>query len=59
MFLEEQVSKASIANIAEVSRTALLHFIRTRNLAPKASKGRDRRRGPYKDSLAAIWSLPL
>jgi DNA invertase Pin-like site-specific DNA recombinase len=46
LLLEKEVSKASIAKIVEVSRTALLHFIRTRKLAPKASKGRDRQRSP-------------
>ena len=37
---EKTVSKASIAKILGVSRTALHHFIRTRKLAPKASKGK-------------------
>lgn len=39
LLLEKTVSKASIAKIVGVSRTALHHFIRTRKLAPKASKG--------------------
>jgi DNA invertase Pin-like site-specific DNA recombinase len=42
MLLEKTVSKASIAKIVGVSRTALHHFIRTRKLAPKASKGKTR-----------------
>ena len=42
MLLEKTVSKASIAKIVGVSRTALHHFIRTRKLAPKASKGEPR-----------------
>jgi hypothetical protein len=44
MLLEKEVSKASIARIVGVSRTALHHFIRTRKLAPRASKGRTPRR---------------
>ena len=39
MLLEKTVSKASIAKIVGVSRTALHHFIRTRKLAAKASAG--------------------
>ncbi|MBI4289504.1 MAG: recombinase family protein [Chloroflexi bacterium] len=35
--LAKEVSKASIAKIVEVSRTALLHFIRSRKLAPQAA----------------------
>jgi DNA invertase Pin-like site-specific DNA recombinase len=46
MLLEKTVSKASIAKIVGVSRTALHHFIRTRKLAPKASKGKTRGRRP-------------
>jgi DNA invertase Pin-like site-specific DNA recombinase len=46
MLLEKTVSKASIAKIVGVSRTALHHFIRTRKLAPKASKGKTRARRP-------------
>jgi DNA invertase Pin-like site-specific DNA recombinase len=46
MLLEKTVSKASIAKIVGVSRTALHHFIRTRELAPKASKGNKRGRRP-------------
>jgi DNA invertase Pin-like site-specific DNA recombinase len=34
LLLQKQVSKTSIAKIVEVSRTALLHFIRTRKLDP-------------------------
>lgn len=41
--LEKKVSKSSIAKIVEVSRTALLHFIRSRNLDPKASQPRLRK----------------
>ncbi len=40
MLLEKTVSKASIAKIVGVSRTALHHFIRTRKLDAKASKGK-------------------
>ncbi len=43
MLLGKEVSKASIAKIVGVSRTALHHFIRTRKLNPKASKGRGRK----------------
>jgi DNA invertase Pin-like site-specific DNA recombinase len=46
VLLEKTVSKASIAKIVGVSRTALHHFIRTRKLAPKASKGKPRGRRP-------------
>jgi DNA invertase Pin-like site-specific DNA recombinase len=46
ILLEKTVSKASIAKIVGVSRTALHHFIRTRKLAPKASKGKTRGRRP-------------
>jgi DNA invertase Pin-like site-specific DNA recombinase len=46
MLLEKEVSKASVAKIVNVSPTALRHFIRTRKLDPKASKGRGRRRRP-------------
>jgi DNA invertase Pin-like site-specific DNA recombinase len=46
LLLEKQVSKASIAKIVGVSSTNLRHFIRTRKLAPEASKGRDRQRHP-------------
>jgi DNA invertase Pin-like site-specific DNA recombinase len=42
MLLEKTVSKASIAKIVGVSRTALHHFIRTRKLAVKASRGETR-----------------
>jgi DNA invertase Pin-like site-specific DNA recombinase len=44
--LEKEVSKSSIAKIVEVSRTALLHFIRTRKLDPKAANRRSRARRP-------------
>jgi DNA invertase Pin-like site-specific DNA recombinase len=44
MLLEKEVSKASIAKIVGVSRTALHHFIRTRKLDPKDSDGRMRGR---------------
>jgi DNA invertase Pin-like site-specific DNA recombinase len=44
LLLEKKVSKASIAKIVEVSRTALVHFIQTRQFAPKASaNGRTRK----------------
>jgi DNA invertase Pin-like site-specific DNA recombinase len=46
VLLEKSVSKASIAKIVGVSRTAVHHFIRTRELAPKASKGKTRGRRP-------------
>ena len=46
MLLEKTVSKASIAKIVGVSRTALHHFIGTRKLDPKASKGKTRGRRP-------------
>jgi DNA invertase Pin-like site-specific DNA recombinase len=46
MLLDKTVSKASIAKIVGVSRTALHHFIRTRKLNPKASRGRTRGRRP-------------
>jgi DNA invertase Pin-like site-specific DNA recombinase len=46
MLLEKTVSKASIAKIVGVSRTALHHFIRTRKLNAKASKGEMRGHRP-------------
>ena len=50
MLLEKTVSKASIAKIVGVSRTALHHFIKTRKLTPEtsklASKSRTRGRRP-------------
>jgi DNA invertase Pin-like site-specific DNA recombinase len=46
LLLEKTVSKASIAKIVGVSRTALHHFIRTRKLNPTASKGRSRGHRP-------------
>ena len=46
MLIEKTVSKASIAKIVGVSRTALHHFIRTRKLIPKGSKGKKRGRRP-------------
>jgi DNA invertase Pin-like site-specific DNA recombinase len=39
MLLEKEVSKASIAKIVGISRTALHHFIRTRKLEPTGSNG--------------------
>jgi DNA invertase Pin-like site-specific DNA recombinase len=42
MLLGKEVSKASIAKIVSVSRTALHHFIRTRKLDRKASQRRSR-----------------
>ena len=38
MLLEKTVSKASIAKIVGVSRTALHHFIKSRKLTPETSK---------------------
>jgi DNA invertase Pin-like site-specific DNA recombinase len=46
VLLEKTVSKASIAKIVGVSRTALHHFIRTRKLNAKASKGETRGHRP-------------
>jgi DNA invertase Pin-like site-specific DNA recombinase len=46
LLVEKTVSKASIAKIVGVSRTALHHFIRTRKLDPKASKDKTRGRRP-------------
>jgi DNA invertase Pin-like site-specific DNA recombinase len=46
MLLEKTVSKASIAKIVGVSRTALHHFIRTRTLYAKASTGKTRKHRP-------------
>jgi len=46
MLLEKTVSKASIAKIVGVSRTALHHFIRTRKLDAKVSRGETRGRRP-------------
>jgi DNA invertase Pin-like site-specific DNA recombinase len=46
LLLAKKVSKASIAKIVEVSRTALVHFIQTRSLVPKASKSGDRKPHP-------------
>jgi DNA invertase Pin-like site-specific DNA recombinase len=46
LLVEKTVSKASIAKIVGVSRTALHHFIRTRKLDAKASKGKKRGRRP-------------
>ena len=40
ILLQKQVSKASIAKIVGVSRTALHHFINSRKLDPKASQPR-------------------
>ena len=34
ILLQKQVSKASIAKILDVSRSALYHFIQTRKIAP-------------------------
>jgi hypothetical protein len=42
MLLGKEVSRASIAKIVGVSRTALHHVIRTRKLDPKESNGRTR-----------------
>jgi DNA invertase Pin-like site-specific DNA recombinase len=46
LLLEKEVSKRSIAKIVGVSSTALRHFVRTRKLAPEASKVRARGRRP-------------
>src|SRR3954453_19789162 len=46
MLLEKEVSKASIAKIVGVSPTNLRHFIRTRKLASKNTKGQDQQRRP-------------
>ena len=46
MLLGKEVSKASIAKIVGISRTALHHFIRTRRLAAKASRGETRGHRP-------------
>jgi DNA invertase Pin-like site-specific DNA recombinase len=46
LLLEKEVSKRSIAKIVGVSATALRHFVRTRKLAPEASKGRARGQQP-------------
>ena len=46
MLLEKEVSKASIAKIVGISRTALHHFIRTRKLEPTGSNGRSQRQRP-------------
>jgi hypothetical protein len=48
--LGKEVSKASIAKIVGVSRTALHHFNRARKLDPKASKGRTK---PTRPSASA------
>ena len=40
MLLKNGVSKASIAKIMGVSSTTLRHFVRTRKLDLKVSKGR-------------------
>ena len=42
MLLKKGVSKAAIAKIMDVSRTAFYHFIRTRKLGPEGKKGRKR-----------------
>ena len=46
MLLEKEVSRRSIAKIVGVSSTNLRHFIRTRQLEPKASESRVRGRHP-------------
>jgi len=46
LLLGKEVSKAFIAKIVGVSRTALHHFIGTRKLDPKASQRRSRARCP-------------
>lgn len=44
--LKKEVSKASIAKIVGVSATTLRHFVRTRKLDPKVSKGGSQGRRP-------------
>ena len=46
MLLEKKVSQASIAKIVGVSATTLRHFVRTRKLDPKVSKGGSQGRRP-------------
>jgi hypothetical protein len=46
ILLEKEFSKASVAKIAGVSRTAPPHFIRTRHLDPTTSMDRCRGRRP-------------
>ena len=59
ILLQKQVSKASIAKIVGVSRTALHHFINSRKLDPKASQPAVTNSSSLKDIFAAIWSVPL
>ena len=46
ILLQKEVSKASIAKIVGVSKTALHHFINSRKLDPKASQPQSRSRRP-------------
>ena len=39
MLLGKEVSKASIAKILDVSRSALYHFIETRKIGPDSREG--------------------
>ena len=59
ILLQKQVSKASIAKIVGVSRTAMRHFINSRKLDSKASQPQSPTHRPYKDIFAAIWAVPL
>jgi hypothetical protein len=58
MLLEKEVSKASIAKIVDIPRTALHHFIRTRKLEPTGSKGPIAGAASLEHIFTAIWSLP-
>ena len=46
ILLQKQVSKASIAKIVGVSRTAMHHFINSRKLDPQASQPQSRTHRP-------------
>src|SRR5262249_42736632 len=50
MLLGKEVSKASIAKLVGVSRTVLHHFIGSRELDPKASRGQTK---PTRPSTSA------
>ena len=52
--LEKKVSKSSIAKIVEVSRTALLHFVRSRKLDPRAPQSRSRKHQAYSISNSIV-----
>ena len=55
----KRVSKASIAKILGVSRTAMHHFINSRKLAPQCFTAAVSGSSRLKDIFAVIWSLPL